>query len=399
MFSRFIKVIVIITFLCLTGFEPLIWAIWASDETDIEAKLKQLEAKLIYESASQLASDEEYDKAIRRLTRIISEYPGTEYAQLAERKKEEIATLRIQPKPISGSSRASLVGFGTLFTTWLGVGTLILVEAEGPEPYGLALIAGPLGGLAISLNLTRNAQLSQGQASLINLGGAWGIWQATGAAIIADMDEKAVVGASMAGGLIGLALSTSVVKGREVSPGDATLINFGGIWGTWLGVCGAKLADKDIEYEYEEDDDDVLASALIGGDVGLLTMAALAPKLKMSRARARLINIGGIVGTLYGLGTNILLEIDPDFEGSAWGIMGLGSLLGLAAGAYFTKDYDSEKGYFAESSTSLLNIEPDRKQWHPPVPTVTISHPNNLNNGPARIPDLKLQLSLVDIKF
>ena len=54
---------------------------------DIESKLKGLEAKLIYEAASQLASDEEYDKVIRRLDRIISEYPQTEYAKLAVDKK------------------------------------------------------------------------------------------------------------------------------------------------------------------------------------------------------------------------------------------------------------------------------------------------------------------------
>ena len=57
MYSRFINTIIAIS-LCLTFFSQPLWA------NDIEAKLKQLEAKLIYEAASQLASDEEYDKAI-----------------------------------------------------------------------------------------------------------------------------------------------------------------------------------------------------------------------------------------------------------------------------------------------------------------------------------------------
>ena len=380
MFFRFTNVIIAIS-LCLTFFSQSTWA------DDIEAKLKQLEAKLIYDAASQLVADEEYDKAIRRFDRIIFEYPETRYARLSEDKKKEIATLRLQPKPISGISRASLVGFGTLFTTWLGVGTLILAEPEGPEPYGIALIAGPLGGLAGSMRFTQDMKLGDGQASLINFGGVWGIWQATGAAIIADADYKGVVGASMAGGLTGLALSGSIVKGRDISPGDATMINFGGIWGTWLALCGAMVADV-------EDEDNLLFSAMIGGDTGLLAMAALSPKLKMSRARARLINIGGIVGTLYGLGTNILLEVDSDR--TAWGVMGIGSALGLTAGAYFTRNYDDEKGYFAEEAISLLSIGSDTRQWNLPVPTVAIS---NLNNGSLKAPELKLQIPLVSIKF
>ena len=387
MFSRGIKVIIAVSF-CLTFFSQPLWA------DDIEAKLKQIEAKLIYEAGSQLVTDEEYDKAIRRFERIISEYPETEYAKLAEGKKTEITTLRLQPKTISGISRASLVGFGTLFTTWLGVGTLILVEADEPEPYGLALIAGPLGGLAGSMNLTRNLKFSDGQASLINFGGAWGVWQATGAAIIADVDEKVVVGASMAGGIIGLALSGSIVQGRDISPGDATMINFGGIWGTWFALCGAMVADVENEYS-------LLANAMIGGDTSLLAMAALSPKMNMSRTRARLINIGGIVGTLYGLGMNILLEVDS--ERTAWGVMGIGGVLGLAAGAYFTRNYDAEKGYFAmreglnhTTTVGILNIESNRRRWHPPIPSVTIP---NLNNGPFKTSELKLQTSLVSIRF
>ena len=387
MFSRFTNIIIAIS-LCLIFFSQPLWA------DDIEAKLKQLEAKLIYDAASQLASDEEYDKAIRRFDRIISEYPETEYAKLAEGKKSESTILRLQPKPISGTSKVSLVGFGTLFTTWLGVGTLILAEADEPAPYGLALIAGPLSGLAGSMNLTENLKLSDGGASLINLGGAWGIWQATGAAIIADADEKGVVGASMAGGIIGLALSGSIVNGRDISPGDATMINFGGIWGTWFALCGAMAADV-------EDEDNLLASAMIGGDTGLLTMAILSPKLNMSRARAHLINIGGIVGTLYGIGTNVLLEIDT--KRNFWGVMGVGGVLGLVAGAYFTRNYDVEKGYFATheglnhaASVGLLSIESNKRRWNLPVPTADIS---NLNNPLLKTPELQLQMPLVSIKF
>ena len=382
--TRFTKIIITI---CLCG----AFFLRPSRADDIESQLKGLEAKLIYEAAAELVFDEEYDKALRRLDWVISEYPETAYGKLATDKKGEIEILRRQPKPISGASRASLVGFGTLFTTWLGVGTLILLDTEDPAPYGLALIAGPLSGLTGSLNLTRDSKLSDGQASLINLGGAWGIWQAVGAARLADADAKPTVGASMAGGVIGLALASSIVSSRNISPGDATLINFGGIWGTWFAICGTMAAvDKE-----SEDSDFILGSAMIGGDVGLLTMAAWAPKLHISRSRARLINIGGIVGTLYGLGANILLEIHPE-DRSFWAIMGLGGMLGLTAGAHLTRNYDTEAGYFAESGVSLLNFESGEKKWNLFFPTITVSP---INRGNAQIPGLELQAPLVHIKF
>ncbi len=300
-------------------------------------------------------------------------------------------TFKTGSKPISGMSRAGLVGFGTFFTTWLGVGTLILLEADEPVPYGLVLIAGPLSGLFGSLRLTRESKLTDGQASLINLGGVWGIWQAVAAASIAGAGDKLTVGASMAGGAIGLALTRSIVKDRDISPGDATLINFGGIWGTWFSICGAMAArNRD-----QDNSDFILGSAMMGGNIGLSTMAAWSTKLNMSRARARLINIGGVVGTLYGLGANILLDIEPE-DRTFWSLMGLGGVVGLTAGAYFTRNYDMQESYFTEGGVGLLNLKPAERQWNLSFPTITISP---ISGKDSRIPDIELRTSLVRVRF
>ena len=362
--------------------------LWANE---LESELKALEARLIYEDAVKRVSDEEYDQALRRLDWVISAYPETAYGQLATDKKREIAILRQQPKPISGMSRAGLVGFGTLFTTWVGVGTLILLDTEEPVPYGVALIAGPLSGLSGSLSLTRERELSDGQASLITLGGTWGIWQAVGAATLADADEKLTVGASMAGGAIGLALASSIVSRRDISPGDATLINFGGAWGTWFAICGAMV----VRERDKDNRNFILSRAMIGGNAGLLTMAAWSTKLSMSRARARLINIGGIIGTLYGLGASILLEIEPE-DRAFWGFMGLGGMVGLTAGAYFTRNYDTQTSYFTESGVGVLNLEPAEQQWNLSVPKIAVSP---ISGGDSHIPDIELRASVVRIQF
>ena len=380
--NQFIKIIIVVLlFLC----SPPLWT------SEIESEIKGLEAQLIYEDAVEQMVDGEYDKALKRLDWLISVYPETTHGQLATDKREEVAVLLQQPKPISGMSRAGLVGFGTLFTTWLGVGALILADVEDPVPYGLVLIAGPVGGLAGSLNLTRNSELSDGQASLINLGGVWGIWQAVGAAALADASEKPTVYASMVGGALGLALAGSIVRDRDISPGDATLINFGGIWGTWFSICGA-MAARDRSSDSSKF---VLGSAMMGGNIGLLTMAGWSTKLNMSRARARLINIGGIVGTLYGLGASILLDIEPE-DRSFWSLMGIGGMVGLTAGSYFTRNYDTPESYFAESGIGLLNLETAEKRWDLSLPAITISP---IGGGDSRIPDIELRTSLVQVQF
>ena len=382
MANQFIKII-ILTFLFL--FSHSLWA------GEIESEIKALEARLIYEDAVKQVVDGKYDKAVRRLDWIVSAYPETEYMPLATDKRKEVAILLQQPKPISNMSRAGLVSFGTLFTTWLGVGALILADVEDPVPYGLVLIAGPVGGLTGSLSLTRNSELSDGQASLINLGGVWGIWQAVGAASLADADEKLSVGASMVGGALGLALASGIVRDRNISPGDATLINFGGIWGTWFSICGA-MAARDRSSDSSKF---VLGSAMMGGNIGLTTMAAWSTKLNMSGARARLINIGGIVGTLYGLGTSILLDIEPEDRGF-WSLMGIGGMVGLTAGTYFTRNYDTPESYFTAGGVGLLNLELAEERWHLSLPAITVSP---VGGGNSRIPDVELRTSLVQVQF
>ena len=382
MSNQLIKII-LATFLCLFS-QPL----WASQ---IESEIKALEARLIYEETAKQIGNAEYDKALRQLDWLIASYPETVHGRLATDKKSEIAILLRQPKPISGISRASLVGFGTLFTTWLGIGTLILLEGDEPGPYGLVLIAGSVGGLLGSLSLTRESKLTDGQASLITLGGTWGIWQAVGAASLAGASEKVAVGASMAGGTIGLALAGNIVNDRDISRGDATLINLGGTWGTWLAICGA-MAARDRS---SDSSNFVLGSAMTGGNIGLLTMAGWSTKLDMSRARARLINISGVVGTLYGLGTNILLDIESE-DRTAWALMGIGSVVGLAAGAYLTRNYDTPESYFAESGVGLLNLESTERRWHLSFPPITISP---VGSRDSLMPDIELRASLVQVRF
>ena len=76
--------------------------------------------------------------------------------------------------------------------------------------------------------------------------------------------------------------------------------------------------------------------------------------------------------------------------------MGIGGVVGLTAGAYFTRNYDTAESYFTESGMGLLNLEPAENRWTLSLPTITVSP---VGGGKSRIPDIELRTSLVQVRF
>ena len=295
--------------------------------------LATLETRLAYEAAVDFADGDEIHAAIRRLEWVIAQPTGTEWTARAEGMLLTLEELRDAPEPMSGATRAGLVTFGTVFTTWLGMGTLIVTDGNDPSAMGIALLGGPIVGLYYSVRATGESRLSDGQASLVNLGGVWGVWQGVGAGVVAGVGEKGTVLASMLGGLAGLGGSHLIVSDRRVRGGDASLISAAGAWGTWLTLCGMMASDVD-------ETDIVVIAAMLGGDAALLGGALSAPTVNMSRSRVRLINAAGLVGTLYGWGATVLGDIDADR--GQWSAVGVGSIAGLVTGAYLTRNMDDD---------------------------------------------------------
>jgi hypothetical protein len=321
------------------------FALTAQSQTP-NVDIDELEARLAYEAAVDLADGGDIHAATRRLEWVIARGNAPEWTARARAKLPELEQLRDAPEPMSGTTRAGLVTFGTVFTTWLAVGSLIVADAESESLAGIALIGGPLVGLSYSVSATRDSKLSDGQASLVNLGGMWGIWQGTGSAVVAGLSDKATVFASMAGGLAGLGAARAIVEDRPVSAGDASLITAAATWGTWLTLCGAMASDID-------DTDAIVIGSMLGGDAALVGAALSAPSVGMSRSRVRLINAAGLVGALYGWGATVLGEMDSDR--GRWSALGVGSIAGLATGAYLTRNMDDDgdaSDFFLQDLTS-----------------------------------------------
>ncbi len=300
---------------------------WLCSQTGF-APAAEIPAEQLYEKAFRLIVEGDYAEAYDRLEEIIALYPGTTYARFAETRRQRLKALNlssIRRRNINQSGRMESVVFGTLYSTWLGIGTARLADTDSGKSAAAGMMIGAPVGLLASLALTRNTRLSDGQAALVNFGGYWGTWQGLGLAILLDNndDEKTMIGGAMAGGILGI-LTTSILAGKiDPSLGDSSMVNYGGIWGTWLAFVGGVAADVDGS-------DNLLGLALLGGNLGAATMAVLSSKLEPGFTQASLVNLSGIVGTIVSGG--LLLIAQPDSERVTWGTILAGGVLGLAGG-------------------------------------------------------------------
>ena len=145
-------------------------------------------------------------------------------------------------------------------------------------------------------------------------------------------------------------------------------MNFGGIWGSWFALCAAEIGNV----RSEETEFGMIAG---GGDLGILTTAITAQNTPMSRGRARLINVAGVVGTVFGLGTAVLTEVGE--SQTAFALMGAGSVAGLLIGHSATKNYD-QAFHFKEKKRFGILGQPYgqvifESRWSKPVRVIKLS--------------------------
>ena len=146
--------------------------------------------------------------------------------------------------------------------------------------------------------------------------------------------SEALLRAGLLGSAAGLGVGAWLAQ-KEIPAGTAATVSFGSLWGTWYAVGFGVIADQ------QDHDDRLLTIALIGGDLGLISTALMAPKWNLSRNRARLISIAGVAGGLAGAGALLILQ--PDGEESIIIPMAT-SAVGLALGVGWTRNYDERSG-------------------------------------------------------
>ncbi|MGD8870431.1 MAG: hypothetical protein PVJ80_02520 [Gemmatimonadota bacterium] len=351
-------------------------------------------ASVLLETARVFEEDQRWDVAEALYRLILDRYGMTTAAAEAR------ARLVSPPdEVVFGDGSVELSVWMTLYGAWLGVAIPGALGADSPEPYGVGLLAGGPTGFLVGRKVARSLSLTEGQARAITLGGTWGTWQGFGwrevfdwgvgqrcqsypdVTICSDTEDshEEQFASMIVGGLAGIATG-ALLSNRDITPGTGTAVNYAALWGTWFGVAGGVLADLE--------DDDLLAAALIGGDVALVAAALTAPGWNVTRSRARLVSIGGILGGLAGAGLDLLIQ--PDSEKAAIAVPLIGSIAGLGIAIASTRN-SSTSPLEASADGSLLRLQDGRLGLGMPLPTATLV-PADGRRGPAWKPALGLEL-------
>ncbi len=322
---------------------------------------------------------------------ILERYAGTAAAAEAQRLRAE---LRRVPEERSG--KTELLVWTTLYGLSLGVMVPASFNVDEPEVYGIGLIVGGPAGFLLGRGIGRMQTISEGQARAISLGTLWGAWQGLGWTYALDLgvdkcagcfaddpSAETVVRGTLIGSLVGFGTGVALAR-KNISAGTATTVSFGALWGTWYSFALTVLTEMN-------DGDDAMMTTLIGGNIGLVSTALLAPSWNLSRGRARLISISGLAGLLAGFGA--LLIIQPDDFDKAIGVPMATSAIGLGLGVRWTRNYD-ERGSTRQPSPggeALLDLRDGRWSLNLPEPNLRMLE-TRAGNRPVYRPGLALPL-------
>lgn len=236
--------------------------------------------------------------------------------------------------------------WATTYGLWTGVAVPLAFDADGPEPYGVGLLVGGPAGYMAAHRFVGSRPVSPGQARAITWGGSWGAIQGFGWAHALDFggddwedEQRAVVASMIAGGAIGIG-GGLLASRREITPGTATSAMAGSLWGLWFGVATAVLLDMD--------EDPTITTAMLFGNAGLVAGTLAGSRLPLSRGRARLISVGGLIGGFAGLGLALIGNVDD--EQTAIALPFIGSVAGLIAGGALTRGDDVRQDPYEASS-------------------------------------------------
>ena len=284
-------------------------------------------AAVLLGTAGDLEQRGERDAAETLYRYITDRFEGTPAAATARTRLDEAGGGQSP-----GGGETELQVWSTTYGIWLGIMVPVALDADGPEPYGAGLLLGAPGGFLAGRALARSRPLSLGQARAITWGGTWGALQGMAVANARSVDEQAFIRSMIIGSGVGIAGGTLAAR-QEIMPGTATSATLGSLWGTWFGLATSTLLDYT--------DDPIWVVMMATGNAGLVGGALAGSRWPLSRSRARLISVGGLIGGVAGVGTVLISDIDD--EDTTIGLALAGSVAGLVLGGVLTRGHDAEE--------------------------------------------------------
>lgn len=274
-----------------------------------------------YDDAFSHAAAGDRDGANTRLSELARRWP----LHPAAARATALAPRPQGPDAPSKVARGELVFWSTAGGVLTAANVCVIAGCNTDRETAVVYTISAGGSLAASLAASRNG-IAQGEAQLYNAAQTWGSWNglAINDGFAQDTGQAAVaLGAQGAGLLAGIGLW----KTWHPSQGDVALTNSFLLWSTVLTLWGHVAADTEP----------TLRRTVLAGDIGIVLGALTSTRVKMSRGRTLLIDVGGALGILGG--GLVALGTSSDRGAGLSLLAGTAAGLGLAAAA--TRDWDA----------------------------------------------------------
>ena len=304
----------------------------------------------------------------------------------------------------SRAGRVGVIAFSTLYGAWLGVAVPAMLDADDATAYGLGLLAGAPVGFFAGRAYTNGRSVTAGDAGVIAWSGLWGTWQGFGWIQVLGEKTQCSFDVCYEGSPETADVFASAVAGGLLGTGIAMLAadanEIDGGTATMIGwgsLWGINAGLVIAVLADLGDDDEPLAAALIGGDAGFAAAAFLAPDWNMSTGRAWLVNAAGVMGTAIGGGLDLIIQ--PDDEKVAVLIPAIGAAVGLGLGAHLTRDYD--EGRIREGMLDPTDASDALVRLRDGEWRVAmpLPAPALLREHPRDAPELGVRVQLLDARF
>jgi hypothetical protein len=300
-----------------------------------------------YDDAFAQAAAGDRSGASARLRRLAAGWPLHPAAARAGALVREAEPRPAGPDAPDRVARGELVFWSTLGGLFTAENACVIADCSSPRATAVVYTLGVGGSLGLALAASRHG-VAQGEAQLYNSAQTWGIWTGLGInnGFAHTGGEAAVAVGAQAGGLLA---GVGLWQTWHPTQGDVALANSFLLWSTVLSLWADLAADHDP----------TLRETVVIGDAGLLLGGLISTRVKMSRGRTLLIDVGGVLGVLGG-GLVAVGTRDANAAGVAL-LVGTAAGLGLAAAA--TRDWDAPPVAIAPARLSVPGAAPGTSVW------------------------------------
>ncbi len=221
-------------------------------------------------------------------------------------------------------ARSELVLYQTIHGLILGIEFCGLIQCDDERLAVGSVMAGGLGGLAVSL-LNTDGGITSGHTLMLNSGTTWGLWNGFALNMIFDnwTDEQLFSGTMMAAQLGGLGAAVYLWDQLRPQAGDVALMDSTGFWSGILTLMGVAALDLDMSTQ------EFFTLMLAATDLGAVTGAYYTIDNPMPRGRVFLLNTGGVIGAAVGFGMAVMIFGEDVDQSVSFGSGFLGTLAGL----------------------------------------------------------------------